>query len=121
MEDLGALSDCSTGPMILCKIQEAIPEQNEHRGDFAELTESLSSKYPDLVSSWEQQVQEWEYDMTKPNPFEVKVAEVTMAGIQLQLAKDDAISASNSNQLPLHGTVTPSVVIDTGIELEDQQ
>ncbi|KAF8429324.1 hypothetical protein L210DRAFT_3418879 [Boletus edulis BED1] len=109
------------GPMILRKIQEAIPERNEHREDFTELTESLSSKYPNLMSSWEQQVHEWEYDMTKPNPFEVKVAEVTMAGIRLQLAKDDAIAVSDSNQPPLHGMVTPSILIDTGIELEDQQ
>ena len=60
------------GTMILSKIQEAVPECNDHCEDFVKLTESLTSKYPDLISTWEHEVQEWKYDPTKPNPFEVK-------------------------------------------------
>ena len=60
------------GTMILSKIQEAVPERNDHCEDFVALTDSLSSKYPDLVSTWEREVQEWEYNSTKHNPFEVK-------------------------------------------------
>ena len=60
------------GTTILSKIQEAVPERNDHCEDFVKLTESLTSKYPDLISTWEHEVQEWESDPTKPNPFEVK-------------------------------------------------
>ncbi|KAF8138624.1 hypothetical protein EV363DRAFT_1394065 [Boletus edulis] len=111
----------SLGATILRKIQEAVPERNEHREDFAELTRSLSSKYPELVSIWEQEVREWESDMTKPNPFAIKVDDITQARIRLQLAQADAIAAAKSAQLPLHVEVTPSILIDSGIELEDQQ
>ena len=62
----------TVGSANLSKIQEAVPEHNNHHDDFVELTESLTSKYPDLISTWEHTVQEWEYDPTKPNPFEVK-------------------------------------------------
>ncbi|KAF8430663.1 hypothetical protein L210DRAFT_3651593 [Boletus edulis BED1] len=102
-------------------IQEAVPERNEHREDFAELTRSLSSKYPKLVSIWEQEVQEWESDMMKPNPFAIKVDDITQARICLQLAQADAIAAAKSAQLLLHVEVTPSILIDSGIKLEDQQ
>ncbi|KAF8121495.1 hypothetical protein EV363DRAFT_1457566 [Boletus edulis] len=113
----------SLGATILRKIQEAVPERNEHREDFAELTRSLSSKYPKLVSIWEQEVQEWESDMMKPNPFAIKVDDITQARICicLQLAQADAIAAAKSAQLLLHVEVTPSILIDSGIKLEDQQ
>ncbi|KAF8439266.1 hypothetical protein L210DRAFT_3646022 [Boletus edulis BED1] len=111
----------SLGVTILRKIQEAIPEQNDHTEDFVELTQSLSSKYPDLVLIWEQNVREWEFDAMKPNPFEIKVNDITQASIRLQLAQADAAAAAKSMQPPLHTEVTPSTLIDMGIELEDQQ
>ncbi|KAF8130625.1 hypothetical protein EV363DRAFT_1139450, partial [Boletus edulis] len=106
---------------ILCNIQEAVPERNEHCEDFIELTQSLSSKYPQLVSSWEQVVQEWEFDLTKPNPFEVKADEITQASIHLCLAKEDTKAASSSSLPPLHPEITSSVLMDNGIELEEEQ
>ncbi|KAF8136194.1 hypothetical protein EV363DRAFT_1293923 [Boletus edulis] len=103
------------------RIQEAVPQRNDHCADFMELTESLSSKYPDLISAWEREVREWEYDPTKPNPFEVKSHEITQASICLRLAMEDTMAASQATQPPLHVDVTPSVLINTGIELEEQQ
>ena len=60
------------GSSILRKIKEAIPERNEHQGDFEELTQSLEHKFPEQLVKWKRQVEEWEADSTKPNPFEVK-------------------------------------------------
>ena len=53
-------------------MKEAIPECNEHQVDFEELTRSLELKFPEQLSLWKQQVEEWESDRSKPNPFEVK-------------------------------------------------
>ncbi|KIJ11640.1 hypothetical protein PAXINDRAFT_164080 [Paxillus involutus ATCC 200175] len=87
----------SLGPWVLCKIQEAIPERNEHIEDYHELTQSLKVKYPKLLSQWQCEVEEWENDPSKPNPFVVKT------------------------ESPLHPDVTPSVLIGAGIDLEDQR
>ena len=63
---------CVVGPSILRKIREAVPECNEHQGDFEELTRLLKLKFPEQLTLWKQQVEDWEADSTKYNPFEVK-------------------------------------------------
>ena len=60
------------GPSILRRIKEAIPKCNDHLQDFEELTRSLGDKFPNQVVMWKWQVEEWENDSMKPNPFEVK-------------------------------------------------
>lgn len=67
----GELTPC-IGASILQKIKEAIPEHNEHQADLEELTQSLELKFPEQLALWKQQVEEWESDPSKPNPFEVK-------------------------------------------------
>jgi len=34
--------------------------------------QSLEHKFPEQLMKWKWQVEEWEADSTKPNPFEVK-------------------------------------------------
>jgi len=60
------------GTSIFPKVKEAIPKHNEHQADFEELTWLLELKFPKQLSLWKQQVEEWESDWSKPNPFEVK-------------------------------------------------
>ena len=67
-----ANTSCVVGPSILKKIREAVSERNEHQGDFEELTRSLELKFPEQLVLWKQQVEDWEADSTKYNPFEVK-------------------------------------------------
>ncbi|KIM66480.1 hypothetical protein SCLCIDRAFT_21951 [Scleroderma citrinum Foug A] len=109
------------GPSILRRIKEAIPERNDHLEDFEELTRSLGVKFPNQVAKWKRQVEEWESDSMKPNPFEIKNDGITQASIRLQLAKEEARLCVGEGVLPLHSDVTPSVLISTGIDLEEQQ
>ena len=67
-----ANTSCVVGPSILKKIREAVSERDEHQGDFEELTRSLELKFPEQLVLWKQQVEDWEADSTKYNPFEVK-------------------------------------------------
>ncbi|KIJ10189.1 hypothetical protein PAXINDRAFT_164291 [Paxillus involutus ATCC 200175] len=106
------------GAWVLCKIQEAVPERNEHLEYFNELTQFLNSKYPELLVKWQHEVEEWELDLTKPNPFVIKTTE---SSVRLQLAQDEAKIIASSKEPPLHPDVTPSVLIGAGINLEDQQ
>jgi hypothetical protein len=61
------LTDIS-GASLLCKITVAVPEWNEHLYAFHELTKSL----PNSTTEWKDDVEAWEKDKTKPNPFEFK-------------------------------------------------
>jgi len=129
------------GPSILRKIKEAVPEGNDHRIDFEELSRSLKQKFPEQVALWMQQVEAWEADSSRPNPFEVKsegefnfnntlftssqscsnFSGITQASIRKQLAKDEAQESADESELRLHPDVTPSILIGAGIDLEDQQ
>jgi len=129
------------GASIFQKVKEAVPECNEHQADFKELTQSLEHKYPEQLALWKQQVEEWESDPSNPNPFEVKndgvyefnkivlsfslcrtLTGITQASVRLQLAKDEAtICLDESKEPPLHSDITPSILISTGIDLEEQQ
>ncbi|KAI6009436.1 hypothetical protein F5J12DRAFT_905029 [Pisolithus orientalis] len=108
------------GASLLRKVKEAIPECNDHQRDFEELTWSLKLKFPEQLTLWKQQVEDWEADSTKPNPFEVKNDSITQASICLQLAKDEADALVGGSELLLHPDVTPSILIGAGIDLEDQ-
>jgi hypothetical protein len=126
------------GPSILRKVKEAIPECNDHQQDFKELTWSLALKFPEQLTLWKQQVEEWESDLTKPNPFKVKndsaytlllpsscscsiLTGITQASVCLQLVKDEAKLSVAESEVLLHPDVTPSIFISTGIDLEEQQ
>ncbi|KAI6112749.1 hypothetical protein F5141DRAFT_1188096 [Pisolithus sp. B1] len=109
------------GSTILWKISKVIPQQNEHQEDFEELKKSLSIKYPEQLSLWQQQIEDWEDDPSKPNPFEVKEISITQANICLQLVKEEAQVTQSSLEPPLHPNITPSILISAGVDLEDQQ
>ncbi|KAL4064022.1 hypothetical protein J3A83DRAFT_4361090 [Scleroderma citrinum] len=110
------------GSMILQKIKEAIMQRSEHQEDLEKLEKSLSQ-----LAMWQQQVEDWEEDGSKPNPFKVKISNllmdlaITQASIWLQLAKEEAQAVQNNVEPPLHPNITPSVLIAAGIDLEDQQ
>lgn len=46
---------------------------------------------------------------------------ITQASIRLQLAKDEAKEASETLTPPIHMDISPSILIGTGIDLEEQQ
>lgn len=64
--------DQDTGESILSKIKEAIPERNEHREDLHEFKASLAGQYRVQLAQWKNDVEAWEADLSRPNPFEVK-------------------------------------------------
>ncbi|KAG9316896.1 hypothetical protein JVU11DRAFT_2972 [Chiua virens] len=109
------------GTTILRKLIEAIPERNEHQEDLEEFEHSLAGRYGGQLAKWREQVEAWEEDASQPNPFEIKSNSITQASIQLQLAKDEAIEAAASDVPPTHTDISPSVLISSGLELEEQQ
>ncbi|KAI6168037.1 hypothetical protein EDD17DRAFT_1773109 [Pisolithus thermaeus] len=100
------------GSTIHQKISEAILQRNEHQEDFEELEKSLFIKYPEQLLMWRQQIEDWEDDLSKLNPFEVKEISITQASIHLQLAKEEARAAQRSPEPPLHPDILPSILIN---------
>lgn len=54
-------------------------------------------------------------------PTNSHVLAVTQASIRLQLARDEALESSASDVPPIHTDISPSVLISTGLDLEEQQ
>ena len=76
---MSCLARCQThriykGESLLQKLLEAVSECNEHQEDLREFEKSLSDQYGSQLSQWKRDVEEWENNMSKPNPFEVKPA-----------------------------------------------
>lgn len=121
------------------KLIEAVPERNEHQEDLQEFENSLNARYATQLAQWKMDIEAWKNDMAQPNPFEVKseclslplhhictlfsapFTAITQASIRFQLAKDEAEEASKTLTPPIHADISLSILISTGIDLEEQQ
>ncbi|KAG0693373.1 hypothetical protein DFH29DRAFT_985500 [Suillus ampliporus] len=88
---------------------------------FEDLNDGLRGEYGATLKQWREQVEAWEYDPAQPNPFERKAETVTMASVRLELAREDEINLQTGTCLALHEDCTPSILISTGLELQEQQ
>ncbi|KAG1844078.1 hypothetical protein DFJ58DRAFT_717693 [Suillus subalutaceus] len=110
-----------SGHAMLHKIKNAFPERENHCEAFEDLDDGLRGEYGPTLKQWREQVEAWEYDPTQPNPFKRKAETVTMALLRLELAREDEINLQTGTCLALHEDCTPSILISTGLELEEQQ
>jgi hypothetical protein len=58
------------GPGLLRKLKIAVPEKNEHGCILKEMENSLPAS---AIAAWKEQVELWESDNERTNPFEVTV------------------------------------------------
>ncbi|KAG1722176.1 uncharacterized protein EDB91DRAFT_1240244 [Suillus paluster] len=100
------------GHTMLHKIKNAFPERENHREAFEDLNDGLRGEYGATLKQWREQVEAWENDPTQPNPFKQKAE---------KLAKEDEINLQTGTCLALHEDCTPSILISTSLELEEQQ
>ncbi|KAG1893780.1 uncharacterized protein F5891DRAFT_1131166 [Suillus fuscotomentosus] len=109
------------GHTMLHKMKDALPERQDHHEALDDLEEGLRGEYSAALAQWREHVEAWEHDPAKPNPFERRAETVTMASVRLELARDDQNDIQTGTCLALHEDCTPSVLISTGLELEEQQ
>ncbi|KAG0696381.1 hypothetical protein DFH29DRAFT_1004599, partial [Suillus ampliporus] len=91
------------------------------REHCAALDELEGTIQPVLLDEWRLEVEAWEEDNTKPNPFDSRVASITQAAVRAQLMELEVQELEAGNDCSLHADVSPSIPISSGIELEDQQ
>ncbi|KAG1733186.1 uncharacterized protein EDB91DRAFT_1330100 [Suillus paluster] len=102
-------------------MKDALPERENHCEAFEDLDDGLRGEYGATLEQWREQVEAWERDTAQPNPFERKAESITMASVRLELVREDQIDLQTGTYLALHEDCTPSVLISTGLELEEQQ
>ncbi|KAG2052390.1 hypothetical protein BDR06DRAFT_983220 [Suillus hirtellus] len=106
------------GRIMSNKLKEAVKATQEHKLAFEELENSITES--DLgvssLATWKAEIEAWETDHTKPNPFEHQVDTVC-----LELAQRDARELEEGTTISLHAELSCSMLISTGIGLEHAQ
>ena len=117
-------------------MKEAVPNSVEQSWEFDELTKTLP---PQSTAEWEAAVKAWEVDKTKENPYIVKVdstyllgrsllwylpvsvTAITQSAVRSALADEEEESIRRGDRALFHDDISPSALIDKGLELEEQQ
>ncbi|EIW79870.1 hypothetical protein CONPUDRAFT_57971, partial [Coniophora puteana RWD-64-598 SS2] len=106
------------GALFLRRYEEAEKESKVHTFDLKAFESAIPSS---TLLLWRKEVALWERDPdANTNPFESQSKDVTMAEVRLRLAEEDA----SESALPVEGLendMTPSALISTAIDLQDQQ
>ncbi|KAG2107820.1 hypothetical protein DEU56DRAFT_920537 [Suillus clintonianus] len=100
------------------KMIEAVKWTKEHSEALLELEKTIQ---PALIAQWKAEVESWEEDNSSPNPFESRFNPVTQASVRLQLTELEAQDLQAGINVSLHTDVSPSGLITSGMDLEDQQ
>ncbi|KAG1800908.1 uncharacterized protein HD556DRAFT_1430245 [Suillus plorans] len=74
-----------------------------------------------LILEWRSEIEAWEDDSTSPNSFQSRVISVMLAGVHSQLADLEASELQVGINCSLHCDISPSILISTGIDIEEQQ
>ncbi|KAG2135246.1 hypothetical protein DEU56DRAFT_981136 [Suillus clintonianus] len=109
---------CLMGKTLARKLKAALPEVLERRCDLNDFEAALDSSQ---LACWKEDVVAWEADRSKPNPFELKVTAVSQASVRLALSKAEADDIERGTSMSLHDDISPSMLISSGLDLEDQQ
>ncbi|KAG2139185.1 uncharacterized protein EDB93DRAFT_1241990 [Suillus bovinus] len=91
----------------LMHMKEALPELSEHKAALDNLEEGLKEEYSEALSRWKEEVKAWEY--------------ITLASVCLKLAKEEALEIELGGSHALHEDCSLSMLISSGLELEEQQ
>ncbi|KAH7906396.1 hypothetical protein BJ138DRAFT_1016290, partial [Hygrophoropsis aurantiaca] len=107
------------GAILLRKIKEAVAERREHCAAIVEFERTLTAAQ---LAQYQAEMEDWEADRSQPNPFHMcNLIAPTQSSIKLELAQQEARELEQGNNISLHADVSPSVLISTGIDLEEQQ
>ncbi|KAG1856516.1 hypothetical protein C8R48DRAFT_749130 [Suillus tomentosus] len=106
------------GQTLKRKMVDALKWKTEHRHALDELESTI---HPVLIAAWRGEVEAWEEDSANLNPFQSRVVPITLAAVRSQLADSEASELQAGINHSLHCDISPSVLISTGIDLEEQQ
>ncbi|KAF8885818.1 hypothetical protein BD779DRAFT_1673532 [Infundibulicybe gibba] len=107
------------GDSLLRKLTLTIPQAILHHRAFEVFTISLHGEHPEKLREWEQQVQAWEVDPSKPCPYDLPREDITMADIKQQLAEEEHQRVESGEKSTIE--LSPSQFIIEGLQIEEVQ
>ncbi|KAF7372731.1 CxC2 domain-containing protein [Mycena sanguinolenta] len=111
------LKNLSLGDALRRKLAVARAERDRQVEAFKLVSETVEK---DLRVHWQSQIDEWQKDSTKPNPFIIARSDgPSEAQVRLQLKKDEEREAA-SGKTALHGT-SATAFLTAGIQIEEAQ
>ncbi|TCD62334.1 hypothetical protein EIP91_007053 [Steccherinum ochraceum] len=108
--------------LLLCSqlAKNLIEAQKQAEIQAISFQEFTSTFDPEIITTWQEQVEAWYADPTvKPNPFEDDAHTRSINDVRKKLAESEAEELSAGILPP--SEVSPSVFIQVGLELEEQQ
>lgn len=110
---------CAIGLIFRRKYKFALIEVQECVNNLADFDACLAT---DELAAWRKDIEAWEEDRSRPNPFEDRATTtMTQAAVRLALSMAEATEIERGNNVSLHNDILPSVLISSGLELEDQK
>ncbi|KAK6971654.1 CxC2 domain-containing protein [Favolaschia claudopus] len=106
------------GKSLLEKIQKAVPNMVSHRLALLEAEQGLTEE---VVTQWRAEMEAWELDASKPNPFKLTEKHEGMAAIRLRLASEVAKEGVEHDSDDVRGDIHAHEMIHMGMHLEGQQ
>ncbi|RDX40776.1 hypothetical protein OH76DRAFT_1489992 [Lentinus brumalis] len=104
------------GLHFLRSLHEARTMHAKQKRAFEEYSSTFDSN---ILAQWADKIKAWEADTKKPDPYEEPITKISQNAIRRQLAEEEA-AEKTTGTLPVHET-TPSVFLQVGLELEEQQ
>ncbi|KAH9884045.1 hypothetical protein C8Q73DRAFT_661408, partial [Cubamyces lactineus] len=104
------------GPFLLRSLRQAAQIAHKQRRLFNEFTATFP---PDVVKEWERVIALWNVNPGHgADPYEEPETTTTISKVRLELAKEEAADAAVNPEVL---DMSPSVFIQVGLDLEDQQ
>ncbi|KIM82772.1 hypothetical protein PILCRDRAFT_7683 [Piloderma croceum F 1598] len=81
------------GNLLLKRLLVAIPHAIQTCNDIVALTSSLRAENPDELTAMENELQAWEADKSKPDPYRLPKSNVTLTQVRLVMAEEEKVRA----------------------------
>ncbi|KAG1724893.1 uncharacterized protein EDB91DRAFT_1087320 [Suillus paluster] len=108
------------GASLLHKMKYARVERAEHQAAFEEFDTMITPKHR---ATWLNEIEAWEENpnnLTLANPFKTKSIAITQVGTRRKLAELEADELQRGVDVSLHPEILPSILIASGLDLEDE-
>ncbi|KAH6897792.1 hypothetical protein BKA70DRAFT_1116038 [Coprinopsis sp. MPI-PUGE-AT-0042] len=101
---------------LLKKLKEAHKMQAKHIQNHALFTSTFKEE---TIREWTADIEAWNADNRKPNPYEDKPLNITLQDVRLELSQQDAEDTKKG--AVIISDVSPSSFLVTGLDLEETQ
>ncbi|KAL0571778.1 hypothetical protein V5O48_010190 [Marasmius crinis-equi] len=105
--------------LLLKKMVKAIPESIINARLYVAFTEALEVQHAQELSTWQEQVMQWERGNTNFCPYNIVESKISLNEVKKQLAEEE--HRREADGLNASSAITISAVVIEGLEIEEAQ